>query len=95
MGNPVAYPAPSLRYIIDEAITTALSRRKPVVLELCRDLPLTPHPTFGRKPPAALSALGLPPRSSNPSNLADAVDAINAWLAGKSMPLILVGRQAR
>jgi hypothetical protein len=38
-------------YLIDKALTKCLQHRFSVLMEACRDLPMTPHSSFGRPPP--------------------------------------------
>jgi TPP-dependent 2-oxoacid decarboxylase len=84
-----------LRFQIDKAIAEALKQHKPVLIEICRDLPLTPHPTFGRRPPSMTPFAAPKSVVTNPASLDAAVKAINVWLEDKKRPMLMVGRQAR
>ncbi|KAI8473166.1 MAG: thiamine diphosphate-binding protein [Monoraphidium minutum] len=82
------------RYIIDKALLKALNHRKPVLLEVCRDVALLPHPSFGRRG-AKLEPFARPVRPCNEDSLRAAAAAAAEWLADKQRPLIVVGRRAR
>lgn len=82
------------RYLIDKALNKALSHRKPALLEVCRDVALLPHPSFGRRG-APLDPLPRPFRPCDEASLAAAAEAVAEWLAAKQRPVIVVGRQAR
>ncbi|GBF93529.1 pyruvate decarboxylase-like [Raphidocelis subcapitata] len=82
------------RYLVDKALAKALGHRKPVLLEVCRDIALLPHPSFGARG-APLDPLPCPPRAFDPASVDAAAAAAAEWLAGKERPLIVVGRRAR
>jgi pyruvate decarboxylase len=82
------------RNAIDAALATALTHRRPALLEFARDLPLTPHPSFGAR--AAAPPPFAPPRAAaDAAALGRAAAALAAWLRGKRAPLIAVGAEAR
>eukprot|EP00882_Tetradesmus_deserticola_P002684 GHRQ01002855.1.p1 GENE.GHRQ01002855.1~~GHRQ01002855.1.p1 ORF type:complete len:308 (+),score=108.40 GHRQ01002855.1:231-1154(+) len=82
------------RYLIDRALTKALKQRKPVLLEVCRDIPMEPHSSFGRRPPF-MAPFALPRTVSDPAALEAAAAAVQRFLADKKMPLIVAGRRVR
>ncbi|WIA38705.1 hypothetical protein OEZ86_002005 [Tetradesmus obliquus] len=82
------------RYLIDKALTKALKQRKPVLLEVCRDIPMEPHSSFGLRPPL-MTPFALPRTISDPAALEAAGAAVQRFFAGKKMPLIVAGRRVR
>eukprot|EP00775_Hariotina_reticulata_P008717 gene8717-8898_t len=82
------------RYLIDKAFTRALQHRKPVLLEICRDIAMLPHPCFGRAPPA-MTPFPVPRAISDPSEDLAAVAAVTAFFAERKLPIIVVGRRVR
>jgi thiamine pyrophosphate-dependent acetolactate synthase large subunit-like protein len=82
------------RYLIDKALTKALNNRKPVLLEVCRDIPMVPHSSFGTAPPH-MTPFSLPRAVADPATLEAAVAAVANFFQGKSRPLIVAGRRVR
>jgi TPP-dependent 2-oxoacid decarboxylase len=82
------------RYLIDKALTKCLQHRKPVLMEVCRDLPMTPHSSFGHAPPH-MTPFSTTHSTSDATCLQAAVQAAKAFFADKHLPVVVLGRRAR
>ncbi|KAG6549534.1 hypothetical protein Mapa_008915 [Marchantia paleacea] len=77
--------------LIDQAISTALLRSKPVYISVSCNLAGEPHPSFSRAP----IPYALPEKLSNPQSLQSAVEHASQFLNAAVKPVLVVGSNVR
>ncbi|KAF5833068.1 thiamine diphosphate-binding protein [Dunaliella salina] len=77
--------------LIDEAISSALVRKKPAYIEVCCNLADATHPSFTRPPVPFV----LPHAHTNPHSCQAAVDAVGEVLDKAVKPVLLAGPRLR